>query len=520
MLFRSKKIQSLSLELKQFFIANFEVFILFLLFCIAGTLIGIYRYNNYLDGFDFTVFREAIWKYAHFMWPDSSIRGLNHVEGDHFHPIIILLAPIYFLFGSPYTLIFIQAFFVALSIFPVYLFAKRKLITRLSALLATVLYILSAGLQWMLFFDFHEILFAVPLIAWSIYFIDKRTWTPLVVTLLLLAVTKEEMYIYIFTVGVLLFVMRWNVKLGAITSAFGLLGFIFLNMVIMPLLAGHRSFGYWSYTTYGSSLGNALINSLRDPLKTATNIIRDFTTPDARLTLAMWLKPLLYFIPVISPYFLLAIPLILTKFLSDFQSYSVHTFHYGGPLAPIFVMAFIDGLSRLATLAHRFMKFPQSRIIDTYIPLVLVLGVLISFNITTRFSSPFMFIRDGSIQKSMSASLKDESSINAIIGKEASLLTPDTVAAHFADRKKIHALLPYEKWDNPTDKIINPVRPTAVDYVLFNTNLPPPDYALAEQRGQAYVYDLYHRKLLSIGFTVVYENPQSGWRLYENSRLR
>lgn len=495
------------------------MFVLFFLFCAAGVLIGNYRYNNYLDGFDFTVFREAIWKYAHFIWPDSSIRGLNHVEGDHFHPIIILIAPIYFLFGSPYTLIFIQSFFVAISIFPVYLFAKRKLATRLNALLATLLYVSSAGLQWMLFFDFHEILFAVPLIAWSIYFLDKRAWKPLILTLLLLAITKEEMYIYILAVGVLLLVMRWHIKLGAIISVFGLFGFIFLNMVLMPLLAGQRSFGYWSYTAYGSSLGNAIVNSLLNPFKTISSIIGDITTADARLTLALWLKPLLYFIPIISPYFLLAVPLMLTKFLSDFQSYSVHTFHYGGPLAPIFAMAFIDGLSRLNYLTYRYIKIPKTRITDTYIPLIIILGLLISFSLTTRFSSPFTFIRDGSTKKSMDIQLKDEESVKAIIGKEASLLTPDTIAAHFADRKKIYALLPYEKWDSPSDKIINPIKPSEVDYVLLNTQLPPPDHALVEQKGWEYVYNLYHRKLLSIGFNVVYENPQSGWKLYENSRI-
>jgi uncharacterized membrane protein len=65
-------------------------------------------------------------------------------------------------------------------------------------------------------------------------------------------------------------------------------------------------------------------------------------------TLVMWLLPFV-FLPLLSPYALLLVPLALERFLSASPNHWGTSFHYTLPLAPILAMAAGDGLARLRT---------------------------------------------------------------------------------------------------------------------------------------------------------------------------
>ena len=51
--------------------------------------------------------------------------GYN-VLGDHFHPIIAVFAPLYWIWDSPYVLLIVQTALIAASIPVVYRFARRR----------------------------------------------------------------------------------------------------------------------------------------------------------------------------------------------------------------------------------------------------------------------------------------------------------------------------------------------------------------------------------------------------------
>ena len=103
--------------------------------------------------------------------------GLDHFvefrrmcRGDDYPRV---LAPFFRLFPTPATLLFFQALFAAVSVFPVVTVAF-SLTTRGTGRLIGFAYAFSWGLQQMINFDFHEIALAVPLLAFSVSALARR----------------------------------------------------------------------------------------------------------------------------------------------------------------------------------------------------------------------------------------------------------------------------------------------------------------------------------------------------------
>ncbi len=93
------------------------------------------RYDHLGSGIDLAIFSQAVWHYSHLQAPVSTIKG-EDILGDHFHPIIALLAVLYRLWQDPRTLLLAQAALLAASAVPVFGFARRRLPDPAALLLA------------------------------------------------------------------------------------------------------------------------------------------------------------------------------------------------------------------------------------------------------------------------------------------------------------------------------------------------------------------------------------------------
>jgi uncharacterized membrane protein len=128
-------------------------------------------------GHDLGIVDQAIWHYSRFETPATTIRTepTPNLLGDHFSPILWVLAPLYWIFPNVGMLLVAQGVLFALGIIPVYLFTRKRL-GSLAGYCFAAAYALFWGVQSAVAFDFHEIAFAVPLIAFAIYFMDDRRW--------------------------------------------------------------------------------------------------------------------------------------------------------------------------------------------------------------------------------------------------------------------------------------------------------------------------------------------------------
>ena len=174
-----------------------------------------YLYHAFADqarylttGYDLGIFDQAVRAYAHFQAPMVPLKGAGYnIFGDHFHPIIAVLAPLYWIWDNVGMLLIAQAVLTAASIPVVYRFTRRRAgeacrcwSPRRSAF--------GWPLQGLIDFDFHEIAFATPLAALAIDALDRRDDRKLVLWCALLLLVREDMGLIVALIGVLVLAQR------------------------------------------------------------------------------------------------------------------------------------------------------------------------------------------------------------------------------------------------------------------------------------------------------------------------
>src|SRR6516225_9460711 len=158
------------------------------------------------SSWDLGIYTEYVKQYADLRAPIVDVRapGFN-LLGDHFQPLVAVLAPFFRLFPSSATLLVAQALLVAVSVFPVSQVAREKLGLGPSRAIA-VAYGFSWGLQQLAQFDFHEIAFAVPLLAFSLSALARGRTRAAVCWALPLVFVKEDQGFTVAAIGLYLVV--------------------------------------------------------------------------------------------------------------------------------------------------------------------------------------------------------------------------------------------------------------------------------------------------------------------------
>lgn len=306
------------------------------------------RWPQFLPaGYDLGIFDQVVRSYAHFQAPIVSLKGDDfNIFGDHFHPILALLAPLYWVWDDPRILLIAQAALVAASTVWVYRFADRRMVTlgvprRALAIVITLIYALGWPIQAMIDFDFHEIAFAIPLLAWAMDAYDRHSDRELLIAAGILLLVREDMGAIVFMLG-LLRVFRKPRWPGVAMMLVGLLVFALVVGVVIPAFAAN-GYAYWNYSVLGASAGDAVHTLLTRP----GDVLVALVTPTTKLvTLIALLAPLLA-LPLLSPLSLIALPILVQRFLADREALWGVTYHYNAPVWIIFTLAAIDGLARL-----------------------------------------------------------------------------------------------------------------------------------------------------------------------------
>jgi uncharacterized membrane protein len=314
----------------------------------AYSALSILRHRHFSSS-AFGIFDQVIWLYSRFEAPYSTIRANRldeNILGDHFHPILILLAPLYWLTNTVEALLVAQAFLFTIAIFPIFFFTRKRLGTP-AAYMFSISYALFWGVQRAVEFDFHEIALAVPLIAWSIYFIDDKRWRAYYFCIALLLLTKEDLSLLVIFLGFYLVTVK-EFKRGLLTSLAGALWFVAVMRLFIPYFAGDGNYHYWTYIQFGPNFLAAVRTIVKNPLLAA----RELFLPAEKLhTYFLVFAPFLC-LSFLSPLFILLIPLLVERFLSAQPLYWTTGFHYTAAISPIVAMASADGLSKIVRLIN------------------------------------------------------------------------------------------------------------------------------------------------------------------------
>ena len=318
-----------------------------------------------VPSWDLAIFSELAKAYAHFQTPIVPVKGDGYnLLGDHFHPILILLGPIWRLFPTPLSLLITQDLLLAFSAWPLTRLASRLTNQWVAGGLGLV-YVLSWGMQGAVAAQFHEIAFAMPLLAYaSVAFVERR-WGAVTAWSAPLVLVKEDMGLTVLMIGVAVIltsaVPAWyrsctvirpggrgadglnaaagnaptdeatrnrhrGLRLGVGMIVGGIAAFLFAIQVFLPAFNIN---GVWDYG----------LSSQDQP-----------TSPDAltqKATVVVMLILTSGVVGVTSPWLLVVLPTLAWRFLGSVEFYWVwDNWHYNATLMPIALGALLDVVAR------------------------------------------------------------------------------------------------------------------------------------------------------------------------------
>ncbi|HEV2038218.1 MAG TPA: DUF2079 domain-containing protein, partial [Candidatus Eremiobacteraceae bacterium] len=297
------------------------------------TMLGIDRYVTYRSGVDLGLFAQSIADAAHGM--RNQLEGGSHYVY-HFSPLLYIAWPLLLVVHSPIVLIALQALAGALTAPAIYLLARRRVQERLATMAATIS-LLYPPLVGVSFTDFHESGFAPAVCAWLVWAVDGRRFgLAALLAAAALSIKEDQAYaLLVLGAGYGAWCVYRHDRVGAafgaalsLASAAVLAAFFGL---VRPLAGANLSWvplGYYLANKPGESQGLAAVFF--------------------RLTfLVEALGPLL-FLPLRSPWFLLAVPGLVEVLASRWSITYTMGQHYAGVWIGYVLCAFVLALADIA----------------------------------------------------------------------------------------------------------------------------------------------------------------------------
>jgi uncharacterized membrane protein len=332
---------------------------------IAYDTISVFRYLRLDPGsWDLGIFTEYVKQLAGLHSPVVSIRGAGfNLLGDHFQPIVGLLAPLFRVFPTPETLIVAQALLAAASVIPVCR-AAQELLGIWASRGIGLAYGFSWGLQQMVNFDFHEIAFAVPLLAFSLSALVRRRPRPAVLWALPLVFVKEDQGFTVAAIGLVMAGMglvalargdgpagpaaeqepgAW-IRGGVLLAVWGLAWSVLAIAVIIPHFNPAHQYPYWSKGGVIGPGGHPSAGALLHQLTVAGH--------EKLWTTYLILLPVA-FLALRSPLALVAVPSLVLRFISTNSFFWGTGWHYDATVMPIVFLAAVDGMARFRASSRR-----------------------------------------------------------------------------------------------------------------------------------------------------------------------
>lgn len=346
----------------------------------VNVALALLYYRRFLDTtFDLVIFDQAVRAFAHFHAPVSIAMGVANgdsahfsVLGDHWSPILAVLAPLYWIHDGPATLVVAQGVLFALAIPPLWVFTER-LLGPLAAYLTCAAYMLCFPVSTAMSFDFHEVAFVPLLTAVMAERFQAGRRLHGVAAAIALLLVKEDMGLLVAGFGAYLFVTRQR-AMGLSFMVGGVAATWVATHVLIPAVGGSAS-SFWAYGQLGSTLPGVAWHVVTHPLQTLKMLV----TPRVKLDTMLALFGFLAYLPLASPLVLVAVPLLLERFLAaGFPSWWTTSYHYDAFVVMPLFLAAVDGAARMQRrLPTRYIRWPAFTPAVAWAALVLA-GVVVA----------------------------------------------------------------------------------------------------------------------------------------------
>lgn len=291
-----------------------------------------------VPSWDLGIFTQVLRAYSELRSPVVTIKGEDFmILGDHFHPLLVVLAPFYALHPSGFTLLAAQAVLFGLTA-GIVTWAAVKHVGWWGVAIG-----LACGLSHFVVeahaAQFHEVALAMPLLAMAMAMLVDRRGVAACAWALPLVLVKEDLGLTVAAVGVVVAIRAASSRerrAGLATAAFGVLAFVVITQWVLPAL---NPDGVWDYAD-----DSILSLALSDPGAALTRLGTGFGVKAGTVLLALLVTGV---VCVRSPLALVALPTLAWRVSSDVAYHWGTHFHYGAVLAPILYLALVDALGLL-----------------------------------------------------------------------------------------------------------------------------------------------------------------------------
>jgi uncharacterized membrane protein len=321
---------------------------------IAGfTALSILRQDAFNSGrFDMGNMVQAVWATAHgHPLEVTSLQGLQISRlASHTDAILVVFAPLWWLWPSPDMLLTAQAIAVALGALPVFWLARKHVGSARAGLGFALAYLLYPATGWLTLNEFHPVALACPLLLFAFWYLDEERWLMFTAFALAAATTKEEIPLVLAGFGAWYAVTRRRWRVGGAIAGAGVAAAAIAVEVVVPHFNGAASSFYTRYEQVGGSPGGVFKTAFTHPLRLVEKVVA--------------VRGLRYlgelFIPLgglwlLAPAALIAaLPEVALNLLSRVTTQQSIHFHYTAGLIPALFVASVLGAGRLAERRPRY----------------------------------------------------------------------------------------------------------------------------------------------------------------------
>ena len=386
--------------------------------------ISLYRHAHFAsNAFDLAVQDQTVWGYSRFEVIYNTVLGIPDLLGDHFNPILMVLAPFMWVWDSAGVLLVAQAILLALAGIPIYVWARREL-GPVAGLAFQAAYLIFWGVLAGVVYDFHHVAFAVPAISLALYATLARRNLLLVPAVLVAMLTREDITLTLIALGLYIVVVQRRWILGAALAVINAVWAALLLGVIIPAFGGGVAYRHWTYLALGAGPASAAAYVVQHPV----DVVRLLFNAPAKVR--VWAGSFLAFalLPLASPLVLVALPSFLERFWSSSPNFWSFHFQYSMLPAPILAFAAIDTCARV----RRTWSGRLARAATTVLPIAALAASVVATAAVNPAAEITTYLPDSRVAQIQAC-------LNTI-PSDASVAASNTLVPHLSHRRVIYVI--------------------------------------------------------------------------------
>ncbi len=412
--------------------------LLMVIYAIVFSVIAYVKYRSFsFHDIDLAVLSQTAWNTVQGKVIGHTPGEATILNGGHVFLILLVMAPLYALFTSPLTLLFLQTLALASGAWPVYLLG-RDLIKPSAGLVLSFAYLIYPALNYVNLFEFHLIAFATPFLLYMFLFYVRKKWLLFLLFTLLALSCREDVAIPVFAFGLVALIrifqnsrQDWKTELKWALLPLALSGIWFIACIkfVQPYFldpkittASNESGMLGFYSWLGNSSGDILRTIFFQPAK----VLRGILIPPKLKYLKDLFLPLA-FLPILSPTNLLMAILSLAEGLLSqrFTHFSIR-YQYSSIITPFIFISAVYGLRNL--LSWKFLAGKSKYVLG---------GILICSIISANYLGPLFHLPEGIKQWSLTSEDKLRQKLIDQIPRQAPVIATFEFAPKLSMRPRL-----------------------------------------------------------------------------------